>query len=70
MFRFIGYGEKAGSGADIIAKGWEENKWERPVIKENFTQPEYTELVLDLVKMAQSEGQNDPKNRSEKSVRR
>ena len=62
MFRFIGYGEKAGSGADIIAKGWEENKWERPVIKENLAQPEYTELVLDLVKMAQNEGQSVPQN--------
>ena len=51
MFRFIGYGEKAGSGADIIAKGWEENKWQRPVIKEHFVQPEYTELVLDLEKL-------------------
>ena len=50
MFRFIGFGEKAGSGADIIAKGWEENHWTRPTITEQSIQPEYTELILDLLK--------------------
>ena len=47
----INYDErKAGSGADIIAKGWEENHWARPTITEQSIQPEYTELILDLLK--------------------
>ena len=49
MFRFIGYGEKAGSGADIIAKGWEENHWARPTISDSYFPTEETELILDLV---------------------
>ena len=43
MFRFIGFGEKAGSGADIIAKGWEENHWARPTIKDSYFPSEETE---------------------------
>ena len=39
-----------GSGADIIAKGWEENHWARPTITEQSIHPEYTELILDLLK--------------------
>ena len=50
MFRFIGFGEKAGSGADIIAKGWEENHWARPTIKDSYFPSEETELILDLLK--------------------
>ena len=50
MFRFIGFGEKAGSGADIIAKGWEENHWTRPTIKDSYFPSEETELILDLLK--------------------
>ena len=51
MFRFLGFGEKAGSGADIIAKGWEDNHWARPVITEHLSLSDYTELVLDLQEM-------------------
>ena len=51
MFRFIGLGEKAGSGADIIAKGWHDNHWARPIITEKLYQPQYTELILDLEKV-------------------
>ena len=50
MFRFIGFGEKAGSGADIIAKDWEENHWARPRIKDSYFPSEETELILDLLK--------------------
>ena len=50
MFRFIGFGEKAGSGADIIAKGWEENHWARPTIKDSYFPSEETELIWDLLK--------------------
>ena len=50
MFRFIGFGEKAGSGADIIVKGWKENHWARPTIKDSYFPSEETELILDLLK--------------------
>ena len=49
MFRFLGFGEKAGSGADIIAQGWAENHWARPTISETLI-PGETELVLTLQK--------------------
>lgn len=32
MFVFIGIGEKGGSGANIIAKGWSDNGWSMPTI--------------------------------------
>ena len=47
----INYDErKAGRGADIIAKGWEENHWARPTIKDSYFPSEETELILDLLK--------------------
>ncbi len=52
-----------GSGADIIAKGWEENHWARPTITEQSIQPEYTELILDLLKEGgQTGGQSTTEN--------
>ena len=39
----------AGIGADIIAKGWEENHWARPTIKDSYFPSEETELILDLL---------------------
>ena len=65
MFRFIGFGEKAGSGADIIAKGWEENHWARPTIKDSYFPSEETELILDLLKEGgQTGGQSTTKTDS------
>lgn len=29
MFVFMGFGEKSGTGADVIAKGWKDNEWLR-----------------------------------------
>ena len=68
MFRFIGYGEKAGSGAYIIAKGWAENKWARPTITEQSIQPEYTELILDIVKPVSNTVFNEVSNRVSNTV--
>ena len=34
MFTFLGSAEKAGSGADKIIKGWEEQNWKKPYIEE------------------------------------
>ena len=45
FFMFLGYGEKAGSGADIIRKGWEDNGWKMPVISDRV-QPEETEICF------------------------
>ena len=56
MFRFIGFGEKAGSGADIIAKGWEEDHWAHPTIKDSYFPSEETELILDLLKEGDQTG--------------
>ena len=71
MFRFIGFGEKAGSGADIIAKGWEENHWDRPTITEQSIQPEYTELILDLLKEGgQTSGQSTTEKTTKKTIYR
>ena len=61
LFQLIGYGEKAGSGADIIAKGWEENHWERPTISEKIM-PGETELVLNLTKDGGINGGKDGGN--------
>ena len=36
IFGFIGGGERAGSGADTIAKGWEFNHWPKPRIREKY----------------------------------
>lgn len=49
MFMLLGYGEKAGSGADYIVKGWENNQWGRPVIEETV-QPDTVLLTLKLGK--------------------
>lgn len=49
MFVFIGVGEKAGSGADVIVKGWEDQKWTKPVLSEHI-EPERVEMVMKMVK--------------------
>lgn len=45
IFGFIGGGERAGSGADTIAKGWEFNHWPKPRIREKYD-PDRVELTL------------------------
>ncbi len=47
LFMFLGYGEKAGSGADIIKKGWKDNNWPMPVLTERV-QPEETLMTLAI----------------------
>ena len=39
--------KKAGSGADTIVKGWQDNKWGRPVIQEKM-QPDTVTLILTI----------------------
>ena len=45
MFSFIGYVERAGSGADTILQGWKENNWPKPQIRELYD-PDEVELTL------------------------
>lgn len=47
MFSLIGYVERAGSGADTITKGWKENNWSKPQIREIYD-PDRVEMVLSL----------------------
>ncbi|MCD8202894.1 MAG: putative DNA binding domain-containing protein [Prevotella sp.] len=47
MFMLVGYGEKAGSGADYIVKGWEKNSLARPKIEETV-QPDTVTLTFEL----------------------
>jgi len=54
MFGFIGYVERAGSGADIILKGWKENHWPKPQIRELFD-PDQVELTLSLGSVGSTE---------------
>lgn len=48
LFMFLGNGEKAGSGADIIRKGWEDNKWPQPELSERV-QPDEIQITLALL---------------------
>lgn len=45
MFVFIGIGEKGGSGADVINKGWHDNGWVTPTLEEK-SDPDRVEAVL------------------------
>ena len=57
MFVFVGVGEKAGSGADIISTGWRENGWQLPTLAEHQmpARVEATLLIEDLVKQQEGE---------------
>jgi ATP-dependent DNA helicase RecG len=44
---FLGNGEKAGSGADIIRKGWDDNHWPAPELTERM-QPDETMMTLTI----------------------
>ncbi|MBQ8867663.1 MAG: putative DNA binding domain-containing protein [Bacteroidaceae bacterium] len=47
FFIQLGVGEKAGSGADYIVKGWQDNRWDRPHLAEKV-QPDVVTLTLQL----------------------
>lgn len=57
MFEFIGEGERAGSGIDTIKKGWKENGWAEPEVRE-IADPEQVELTLFL----NNGGKDEPTN--------
>lgn len=55
MFRMIGTGDKAGSGADVIKKGWNENGWPDPELKEHFgAHSDRVELTLRLTAVTEN----------------
>lgn len=47
MFVFLGIGEKGGTGADVIAKGWKDNGWNIPIVVEKDN-PDRIETCLLL----------------------
>jgi len=65
MFVFLGIGEKAGSGADAIVKGWEDNHWSRPEIAE-YTDPERVEIVMTLQETQQENAKTLQETQQEK----
>ncbi len=57
MFVFLGVGEKSGSGADIISKGWIENGWIMPSIEEKMN-PERVETILRMLSKGNIDAEN------------
>ena len=47
MFVFLGIGEKGGTGADVIIKGWKDNGWDLPVVTEK-AYPDRVETCLKV----------------------
>ena len=47
MFVFMGIGEKGGTDADVIAKGWKDNGWSIPTVEEK-NNPDRIEICLKL----------------------
>ena len=54
FFIQLGIGEKAGSGADFIVKGWQDNKWSRPQLEEKV-QPDVVTLTFQLKELGYSD---------------
>ena len=46
MFVFLGVGERGGSGADIIAKGWRDNGWRQIPTLHERVQPDRVEATM------------------------
>ena len=61
LFMFLGNGEKAGSGADIIKKGWRDNKWPQPVLSERV-QPNESILTLSVGDVGEDVGEDVTKD--------
>lgn len=47
MFTFLGAAEKAGSGADKILRGWEEQNWKKPYLEEK-SKPNKVVLTMTM----------------------
>ncbi|MCD8206980.1 MAG: putative DNA binding domain-containing protein [Bacteroidales bacterium] len=55
FFVHIGYGERAGSGADYILKGCADSKWNRPEMEESV-QPDMVTITFSLEEMYENNG--------------
>jgi len=53
IFMLLGFGEKAGSGADYIVKGWQDSQWGCPQIEETV-QPDTVLLTLNIEEVAKN----------------
>ena len=68
MFSFIGYVERAGSGADTITKGWNENNWPKPQIREVYD-PDRVEMVLSLHGLEGNMGKDETTQKTTQKTR-
>ncbi len=50
MFRFVGIGERAGSGVPAILRAWKEQQWRYPLLEDDAGQSE-TRLVLSMMSL-------------------
>ena len=70
MFIAIGRGEHLGSGADVIGKGWKENGWPEPEIKEHFgAHTDRVELTLRLGTVSVLNPESKGESKGESKVR-
>jgi len=54
IFALIGLGERSGYGLESIHTTWEQQRWERPIVREEF-QPEQVTLILKTIDAKPSE---------------
>ena len=64
---FLGNGEKAGSGADIIKKGWFDNNWPEPRLFES-TKPDEIQVTLLVEDTPESNQKNINPTQSEQRI--
>ena len=50
MFQLLGLGEKAGSGIDVIRRGWRAQAWRTPLMVET-TRPDRVQLIMPMVSL-------------------
>jgi ATP-dependent DNA helicase RecG len=54
LFRFIGIGERAGSGIPAILRAWKEQQWRHPILDDDVASNE-THLALSMVNLFPAE---------------
>lgn len=55
MFRYIGLGERAGSGLPKIFQGWNSQHWRQPILREKVEPSEQTLLELHMLSLIPEE---------------
>ncbi len=64
MFSMISAVEKAGDGADTIVQGWDDAKFETPVISDK-SEPNKVELTLPIISEGDSNGTSNAESNTE-----